>query len=93
MSSCYSFNQGEIVVEYVGELIRNQVADLREKKYKEQGFGDCYMFRVDKDSVIDASFKGNQARYLNHSCEVIPLLISLSLQSFFPIAQLQLDYR
>jgi SET domain-containing protein len=28
------------------------------------------MFRADKDDVIDASFKGNQARYLNHSCDV-----------------------
>mmetsp|Transcript_8672 Transcript_8672/g.7619 ORF Transcript_8672/g.7619 Transcript_8672/m.7619 type:complete len:85 (-) Transcript_8672:43-297(-) len=26
------------------------------------------MFRSDKDSVIDASFMGNEARYLNHCC-------------------------
>ena len=55
----------------MGEVIRNPVADIREKNYSNMGFGDCYMFRVDKDFVIDASFKGNEARYLNHSCDVI----------------------
>lgn len=50
--------------------MRNKIADLREDQYKRQGFGDCFMFRADKDAVIDASFKGNQARYLNHSCDV-----------------------
>lgn len=58
------------MIEYVGELIRNEVADLREEDYKIRGFGDCYMFRVDKEFVIDATFHGNQARYLNHSCDV-----------------------
>jgi histone-lysine N-methyltransferase SETD1 len=58
------------VIEYCGEIVRNRVADLRENQYKKAGFGDCFMFRCDKDSIIDASFKGNQARYLNHSCNV-----------------------
>lgn len=34
------------------------------------GFGDCYMFRIDQLRVVDASFRGNEARYLNHSCDV-----------------------
>eukprot|EP01017_Pseudomicrothorax_dubius_P048077 TRINITY_DN8695_c0_g1_i3.p1 TRINITY_DN8695_c0_g1~~TRINITY_DN8695_c0_g1_i3.p1 ORF type:complete len:261 (+),score=50.78 TRINITY_DN8695_c0_g1_i3:107-889(+) len=63
------FEKGNIVIEYVGELVRNQVADQREETYKSQGFGDCYMFRVDRDWIVDATFKGNCARYLNHSCE------------------------
>ena len=66
----FSFNKNEIVIEYCGEVIRNKIADLREANYKKEGFGDCFMFRADKDAVIDASFKGNQARYLNHSCNV-----------------------
>jgi histone-lysine N-methyltransferase SETD1 len=37
----------DIVIEYVGEIIKNEVADLREKSYLEKGIGDCYMFRVD----------------------------------------------
>lgn len=64
------FHRDEPVIEYVGEVIREPVADLRERLYCEQGFGDCFMFRVNKNTIIDATFIGNQARYLNHSCDV-----------------------
>mmetsp|Transcript_11354 Transcript_11354/g.38728 ORF Transcript_11354/g.38728 Transcript_11354/m.38728 type:complete len:97 (-) Transcript_11354:340-630(-) len=30
--------------------------------------GDCYMFRVDDDTVVDATLKGNVARFINHCC-------------------------
>ena len=30
----------------------------------------CYMFRLDRDRIIDATFSGNAARYINHSCAV-----------------------
>lgn len=59
----------DIVIEYVGEIIRNQVADQREKRYKDKGIGDCYLFRLDDQYIIDASFFGGKARYLNHSCD------------------------
>jgi hypothetical protein len=29
-----------------------------------------YMFRIDNDSVIDATIAGGPARYINHSCQV-----------------------
>lgn len=35
-----------------------------------QGFGDLYFFRLDQEYVVDATFRGGKARYLNHSCEV-----------------------
>lgn len=50
---------GEMVIEYVGELIRQQVADRREKAYERQGIGSSYLFRVDEDLVVDATKKGN----------------------------------
>jgi histone-lysine N-methyltransferase SETD1 len=59
----------DIVIEYVGEIIRNQVADKREKSYKDKGIDDCYMFRLDDQYIIDATFFGGKARYLNHSCD------------------------
>ena len=37
----------DIVIEYVGEVIRNEVADNREKRYVDAGIGGCYMFRLD----------------------------------------------
>jgi len=59
----------DIVIEYVGERIRNKVADKREVVYEQKGIGDCYLFRLDKEYIIDATFNGNKARYLNHSCD------------------------
>ncbi|OZJ06142.1 hypothetical protein BZG36_00965 [Bifiguratus adelaidae] len=58
----------DMVIEYVGEVIRQQVADLREKKYERSGIGSSYLFRVDDDTVIDATKKGNVARFINHCC-------------------------
>lgn len=41
---------GELIVEYVGEEIRTEVAEMREKKYIEQG-KLVYMFSYDRDWV------------------------------------------
>lgn len=29
----------------------------------------CYMFRLDESTVIDATFAGSAARFINHSCD------------------------
>lgn len=56
---CRHIPAGDMVIEYVGELIRQQVADKREKAYERQGIGSSYLFRVDEDLVVDATKKGN----------------------------------
>ncbi|CAF0704728.1 unnamed protein product [Brachionus calyciflorus] len=61
-------NQSQMIIEYSGEIIRNELCDRREKFYESKGIG-CYMFRIDEFEVIDATTKGNQARFINHSCE------------------------
>ena len=48
-----------MVIEYVGEIIRAQVADKREKAYERQGIGSSYLFRIDDNLVVDATKKGN----------------------------------
>lgn len=60
----------EMVTEYVGEVIRQPMADIRERRYEEMGIGSSYLFRVDQDTIIDATTKGNLARFINHSCDV-----------------------
>ncbi|XP_053704245.1 histone-lysine N-methyltransferase SETD1B-A isoform X5 [Synchiropus splendidus] len=58
----------DMVIEYVGQNIRQVIADMREKRYEEEGIGSSYMFRVDHDTIIDATKCGNFARFINHSC-------------------------
>ncbi|KAK2840683.1 hypothetical protein Q7C36_012262 [Tachysurus vachellii] len=58
----------EMVIEYVGQSIRQVIADMREKRYEQEGIGSSYLFRVDQDTIIDATKCGNLARFINHSC-------------------------
>ena len=64
-----TFEKDEMVIEYVGEIVGQFVADRREREYDNKGVG-CYMFRLDHDAIVDATFAGNEARFVNHSCEV-----------------------
>lgn len=61
--------QKEMIIEYVGERIRQQVADFREKAYLKSGIGSSYLFRIDENTVIDATKKGGIARFINHCCQ------------------------
>lgn len=60
----------EMVIEYVGEVIRSLVADERERRYENMGIGSSYLFRLDMESVIDATKRGGVARFINHCCDV-----------------------
>lgn len=75
--SARDLDKHTMVIEYIGDLIRNEVANKREIVYEAQNRG-VYMFRSDTDTVIDATMVGGLARYINHSCnpncvaEVVP---------------------
>lgn len=60
----------EMVIEYVGQMVRPSIADLRESKYEAIGIGSSYLFRIDLETIIDATKCGNLARFINHSCNV-----------------------
>uniref|UniRef100_A0A6B2LMW1 [histone H3]-lysine(4) N-trimethyltransferase n=1 Tax=Arcella intermedia TaxID=1963864 RepID=A0A6B2LMW1_9EUKA len=61
--------KGEMIIEYVGELISADLEDKREALYDSLDLG-CYMFRIpDEEETIDATMKGNMARFINHSCD------------------------
>lgn len=59
----------EMIIEYVGERIRQPVAEMREIRYLKSGIGSSYLFRIDENTVIDATKKGGIARFINHCCE------------------------
>ncbi|XP_011303059.1 histone-lysine N-methyltransferase 2C isoform X3 [Fopius arisanus] len=57
----------QMVIEYIGEIIRTELAETREKQYEARNRG-IYMFRLDEERVVDATLCGGLARYINHSC-------------------------
>lgn len=61
--------EGQFVIEYVGEVIEQEECDRRLKKNASDQVSNFYFLNLDKDLIIDAGPKGNQARFMNHSCE------------------------
>lgn len=68
-----SIAEGELVIEYVGQIIRTNVAIKRDKIYQAKKLGN-YMFKLSDAEVIDGTKEGNKARFINHSCEVNEIL-------------------
>jgi SET domain-containing protein len=58
-----------MIVEYMGETVRQCIADKRERGYETSGIGSCYMFRLDLQHIVDATTIGCMARFMNHSCQ------------------------
>lgn len=101
--SLSGFGTGDFIVEYAGELIRSPLADVREPRYDEDGFGS-YMFRLDESHVVDATIHSNRARFVNHSCdpnmqsEVVTangrkLVVFRAIRPIPPFSELTFDYQ
>ncbi len=60
--------KGERVVEYLGERVSHAVADARYDDHKSASH-HTFLFSVSRKVVIDASVDGNDARFINHSCD------------------------
>ncbi|XP_059278423.1 histone-lysine N-methyltransferase ASHH3-like isoform X2 [Lycium ferocissimum] len=58
----------EFVIEYVGEVIDDKTCEERLWKMKHSGETNFYLCEINRDMVIDATYKGNKSRYINHSC-------------------------
>lgn len=59
--------RGSRVIEYKGELITDDEADRRYAEQQENS-PHTMLFSVDGNLVIDATRRGNSARWINHSC-------------------------
>jgi uncharacterized protein len=59
---------GQRIIEYVGERISRDEGDRR---YDDEHMGrhHTFLFALEDGSVIDAAVGGNEARFLNHSCD------------------------
>ncbi len=60
--------KGTRIIEYAGERISHAEANTR---YDEEAMHSPHtvLFTVDRKTVIDAGVSGNEARFINHSCE------------------------
>ncbi len=59
--------KGTRLIRYVGQPITHEEADRR---YDDQeGRHHTFLFVLDEDTVLDARRGGNDARFINHSCE------------------------
>jgi SET domain-containing protein len=88
--------KGARVTEYTGERITNEEAFER---YGES-IAHTFLFTVDSKTVIDPQYEGNNARFINHSCD--PNCASFqdkrrifieAIRSIEPGEELTYDYR
>ena len=63
-----NIKKGTRLIEYLGQRISWRTAD---KRYDDEKMGrhHTFLFTVDDKVVIDAAVNGNDARFLNHSCD------------------------
>lgn len=90
--------KGERVIEYTGERITHAEADRR---YDDESMDEhhTFLFTISNRRVIDATNDGNEARFINHSCdpncetEVIRGRVWISaIRSIAPGEELVYDY-
>src|SRR6185312_15491234 len=63
----HPIRKGTRIVEYLGERVSHREADRRYES-KDANDAHTFLFIVDSRTVIDAGVDGNEARFLNHSC-------------------------
>ena len=63
-----AIQKGTPIIEYQGKHISSDEADALASD-DESGHHFTVLFSIDDDTVIDASQKGNDARFINHACD------------------------
>lgn len=60
--------KGTRIIEYLGDRVSHRQADLR-YEHKDISDNHTFLFIVDRSVVIDGGSNGNEARFINHSCD------------------------
>jgi uncharacterized protein len=60
--------KGTRIIEYVGERITPAEADRRYPDDERSSRHHTFLFTLNQRTVIDAAHRGNDARFINHSC-------------------------
>ena len=48
-----NINKDDMIIEYVGEEVRQQISEIRENRYLKSGIGSSYLFRIDENTEVD----------------------------------------
>ncbi|WP_297800656.1 SET domain-containing protein-lysine N-methyltransferase [Arenimonas sp. GDDSR-1] len=62
-----NIKKGEFIIEYKGLLRTHEEVDAAYDGEDETGH--TFLFTLNDDYVLDANIKGNDARWINHSCD------------------------
>jgi SET domain-containing protein len=60
--------KGTRIIEYLGDRLSHRQADERYADKSERD-NHTFLFIVDRGAVIDGGVNGNEARFINHSCD------------------------
>ncbi len=60
--------KGTRIIEYLGDRVSHRQADRR-YEHKDINDNHTFLFIVDRNVVIDGGANGNDARFINHSCD------------------------
>lgn len=63
------FYSGTFILEYVGEVLDPKEFRRRAKEYAKDKNLHYYFMALKSDAIIDATIKGNNSRFINHSCD------------------------
>ncbi len=90
---------GTRIIEYVGEHVSHEEANRRYDLATNQT-GHTFLFTVNDEIVIDAGVNGNEARFINHSCDPNCVTVILRRRVFIeatrdiqPGEELSYDYK
>ena len=67
MFAVASIKKGERLIEYKGRRRSHEDVDAGDSGDADSGH--TFLFTLNDDWVIDANFEGNDARWINHSCD------------------------
>ncbi|XP_078343740.1 histone-lysine N-methyltransferase SETD2-like isoform X2 [Oculina patagonica] len=59
----------QFVMEYCGEVMNYKDFSERAERYDRENRRHYYFMTLRADEIIDATFKGNLSRFINHSCD------------------------
>ena len=93
-----SFAEGDILIDYTGEVISMQEA-IRRHPHDPNEPDHTFYFHINDEHVIDGLYGGNASRWINHSCrpncepdEVGGGIVIKALRFIWPGEELTFDY-